>query len=391
MIVDRQIGNIPYKVDTSRARSLMLREKDYRALGSRASDLECTMDYVHDNCGMEERQAHAVVIELTNACNFKCRMCYIRGHKFFTYLDYDSLIEAIDQLVEEGMMVCTLTGGEPFLHPRFKDIYIYLKRKGVLVIIYSNLSLLSSELMEVFTEYPPCKVEVTLYGHDNETFCSVTGQNSFTLDTVLDNVLKLKQAGITVFCKTTVTRGNVRSVEQIRSICRSHDIPYYFSYDLHSDYYGNSKDEYEISIEEKKELLTEQVKSNGRFFPESVERKDAFHCEAVKYSCYISYDFKMRLCHKAYRIRENGQFDLSVYSVKECLQKIEDLISPYRDRKLSFCPGCRASRYCKSCVIDQIVYDQDRSEGKHSEGETAEKCRLTGEMFDHAAQQEHDL
>ena len=57
----------------------------------------------------------------------------------------------------------------------FTDIYLYAKRKGLLVSIFTNATMLTAEMVDFLAEYRPFNLEITLYGWTKETFERVTG------------------------------------------------------------------------------------------------------------------------------------------------------------------------------------------------------------------------
>lgn len=118
-------------------------------------------------------------LELTYRCNIKCQHCYVT-HCQPDYSDQKELtlkeIQAIiDQVVDEGCLWFLLTGGEPLMRPDFLEIYQYLKRKGLLVSLFTNGTLLTPRLADTLVEWRPFSIEITLYGASQETYERVTG------------------------------------------------------------------------------------------------------------------------------------------------------------------------------------------------------------------------
>ena len=71
-------------------------------------------------------------------------------------------------------MWCLVTGGETLLRPDFPEIYLALKRKGLLVSVFTNATLVNKEHVALFKKYPPRDIEVTVYGVTRETYEAVT-------------------------------------------------------------------------------------------------------------------------------------------------------------------------------------------------------------------------
>ena len=118
-------------------------------------------------------------LELNFRCNLRCQHCYVsHGHTGIPGKQELSLAEIqriIDELVEAGCLWLLLTGGEVFMRRDFTDIYLYAKRKGLLVSIFTNATMLTAEMVDFLAEYRPFNLEITLYGWTKETFERVTG------------------------------------------------------------------------------------------------------------------------------------------------------------------------------------------------------------------------
>jgi len=119
-------------------------------------------------------------IEVTARCNLRCAHCYINlpagDHQAQDReLTYRELVGILDQVVDEGCLWLLLTGGEPFLRPDFLDIYTYAKKKGLLVAVFTNGTLLTPRIADHLAEWRPFTIEITLYGRTQETYEQVTG------------------------------------------------------------------------------------------------------------------------------------------------------------------------------------------------------------------------
>ena len=118
-------------------------------------------------------------LELTARCNNDCRHCYINLPANDKAAQAKELslaeIEAIaDQAVELGAMWCLLTGGEPLLREDFAEVYMMLKRKGLLLSVFTNATLVRPEHIALFKKYPPRDIEVTIYGSSKASYERVT-------------------------------------------------------------------------------------------------------------------------------------------------------------------------------------------------------------------------
>jgi radical SAM protein with 4Fe4S-binding SPASM domain len=81
----------------------------------------------------------------------------------------------IDQIVDEGCLWLLFTGGEVFIRPDFLDIYTYAKRKGLLVTLFTNGTIITPYIADYLCDWLPSSIEITLYGYTRETYETVTG------------------------------------------------------------------------------------------------------------------------------------------------------------------------------------------------------------------------
>ena len=105
------------------------------------------------------RPLYSFDLELTARCNNDCRHCYINlpandpaaKARELTLAEIESIA---DQAVEMGALWVLLTGGEPLLRPDFADIYMMLKRKGLLVSVFTNATVIRPQHIELFKISP---------------------------------------------------------------------------------------------------------------------------------------------------------------------------------------------------------------------------------------------
>lgn len=160
--------------------------------------------------------------ELTARCNFNCRMCYVHlpdaADLIGRELSADTWIDIARQARDMGMMFLLLTGGEPFLRKDFPYLYTALIKLGLVVSINTNASLYNEELRALFNQYPPSRINVTLYGGSEETYRKLCGVASF--GRVVDNLRAMKADGLPVRLNVSLTPCNVGDMERIDAISR---------------------------------------------------------------------------------------------------------------------------------------------------------------------------
>lgn len=129
---------------------------------------------IHDKA-VAERIPLGGVIEPTLRCNLKCAHCYVAYDRSRKEMTYEEICHILDEITDAGCLWLLITGGEPLLRDDFLDIYSYAKKKGLITTLFTNGTLITEEIADYLKEWPPFKVEITLYGITKETYERVTG------------------------------------------------------------------------------------------------------------------------------------------------------------------------------------------------------------------------
>lgn len=174
-------------------------------------------------------QAYSGGFELTPLCNFDCRMCYVhltkdqmaREAKLLTTRQW---IEIMSQAVDAGMMHADLTGGECLSYPGFKEVYLYLRSRGVEVSVLTNGQLITEEMADFFAQYPPSVIQITVYGSDEASYEAVTGRRAF--GDVCAAIERLKKRNLRLFLAITPNRYMQEDTHALMEFVRSRDVRY---------------------------------------------------------------------------------------------------------------------------------------------------------------------
>lgn len=174
---------------------------------------------------MREKVPISGMLELTRRCNFRCIHCYLEpeDRKGVPGLEEISTAEAcvlIDQFVEAGCLTLVITGGEPMLRRDFPTIYRHARQAGLLVEVFSNGTSITGAIIELFREFPPTIVDISMYGSTEATYAAVTGVKG-AYARCRDGIRLLQEGGIHVGLKTMILRANVDEVPAMRSFAES--------------------------------------------------------------------------------------------------------------------------------------------------------------------------
>lgn len=90
----------------------------------------------------------AIRLETNRDCNLRCRYCYAQsGRHLGDELSYEMLADVVGQAHDLGAQsVVVIGGGEPTLHPRFRDLISLIHSLGMIPMIFTNAICITPEL-----------------------------------------------------------------------------------------------------------------------------------------------------------------------------------------------------------------------------------------------------
>jgi len=160
----------------------------------------------------------ACTLDITERCNLACVHCYLGSRRQGGRADLsaEQANRIMATLADGGVLVLAITGGEPLLHPEFREIWVAAKRRGFLVSLFTNATVVDEALAGFLAAHPPRRVEVSVYGSTRATYELVTGVPGSHAK-CLNGVRLLKDAGVRVQIKCPVLRANRTELEAIEA------------------------------------------------------------------------------------------------------------------------------------------------------------------------------
>jgi radical SAM protein with 4Fe4S-binding SPASM domain len=316
----------------------------------------------------QKRAVFSFDLELTARCNNDCRHCYINlpaGDRAAAAqeLSLAEISALADQAIEMGALWCLITGGEPLLRPDFPDVYLLLKRKGLLVSVFTNAALVTQEHVKLFKTYPPRDLEVTVYGVTKETYERVTRRPG-TFPAFMRGLNLLLDGGIKVRLKAMAMRSNVHELQAIADFCRARTKDYFrFDPMLHLRFDRNPQRNEEIKSERltPQEVVELEQNDPQRFqamqdgcdrliFAEATDDvcNHLFHCGTGKGNFTIGYDGGFRLCSSLWA--PGTVYDLRHGSLAEARNKHVSKVLDMRSDDPEFLSTCRRCGMINLCL-----------------------------------------
>lgn len=315
------------------------------------------------------REPFSAGIELLPDCNFKCIHCYAESDrkKSKRVMTTSEILQVIDILEKHNCIDLFFTGGEALLHKDFCDIYRYAKKKGIMVSVLTNASLISEKHINLWLEYPPELVSVTMYGADEATYNAVT-QNPYGYSMFVNGVKLLKDNGIPFEIKCIGMRQNYNDIHQIREFAKSMGINNsILAWDIRPMNDGSKEPiscrvsplqafMIEITDPERKKFWDRVALNPDRKQP-TLRQKEGYlyPCAIAEQFVFITHDGYMQGCVKAINPRYNlleGDFQTGwEYLGKEAVMKKASLKFP--------CRNCDKFRYCGQCTAAFVDENND--------------------------------
>ncbi len=344
----------------------------------------------HDLLSELQREARksftpiAGIFELTPRCTLDCQMCYCHlteaqmgGRK---ELPTEEWIEIIDTAYKRGMYAVLLTGGECLLYKGFWEIYDHCRELGLVVSINSNGTLITDAAVEHFKASPPRQIQISLYGSSEETYYKVTGHRVY--GKVIENILKLKNAGLHVTIAVTPNKYLVEDIPSILKFAKDHQIEYSMNSALvqANEDTGRDIEDYGMTLEQRIRAIELYDQFEGRTKYENQERvcipdlkdhlteKLGLWCSAGRCAFNITWDKKMVPC-----------FWLSSAAVDYDALGFDESWKRMNEAAKNFVPPaeCTDCKYVKACHPCALVRTDPKNPGHCNR----DYCRETAALF----------
>lgn len=299
------------------------------------------------NCAKKNRIPLTCTLEITTRCNFNCPHCYMKGYNLVD-IDLKKAEKILVEVRKKGGLYLTLTGGEAFLYKKFKELYIFAYNLGFKITIFTNLYLLTEDLINLLSIYKPMKVETTIYGTSNENYY---GCNPVLrpYDTVVNNLIKLKKKCINVGIKMVLTNYNYSMFEKISQLSKNLEIDFRFDYNLWPSLNGDdSIIEFQCSSDKIINLLLSrdgELIHNWKRDYKNKRREKCFNCGGGRYSFYINSNFILKPCLYG----DYCKFDLNKLSFSEAWEQMGVFLNTNTENYNSKCYNCKYVNLCDAC------------------------------------------
>ena len=272
-------------------------------------------------------------IELLPLCNMNCDMCYVRLSRREMEAQgrlrtAEEWLEVGRQMKEAGVLFLLLTGGEPFLYPEFRKVYLGLRQMGMILTINTNGTLIDEDLAAFFGKYKPRRVNITLYGADDgayERLCHYPGGYAKTLR----GIRLLREQEVDVKVGGSLTPANQKDLDRLLDLEQELGVP--VRVDTYMLPYVLQAVEQADRPEQGKEAPVQMA------------------CMAGQCSFTINWQGEMRPCV----ILNKPAFSVFELGFEEAWKRIVEETGKIRLN--SKCSVCRARHLCRTCAASALL------------------------------------
>jgi radical SAM protein with 4Fe4S-binding SPASM domain len=301
-------------------------------------------------------------IETSYRCNLNCVHCYVNqpaGSRAEREreLTLARLKQLVDEIVEAGCLEVLFTGGEVLVRPDFPELYLHAIRRGLVVTVFTNGTLVSERIADLFDRHRPHAVEISLYGMTRETYERVTRVPG-SYARCLAGIQRLAARGIPLTLKTMALSWNQHEVSAMDAYARSLGLRFKFDSLLNPrvDCGANRNGELQLDAEQALALELanpERMRELREFCERFVRRTEApaeheyvYNCGAGHLSFTVDPYGRLQLC----QLSRGSAFDLRAGSFASGWDEHFPRLRARKWQSHSLCRSCNLVSLCGSCA-----------------------------------------
>jgi radical SAM protein with 4Fe4S-binding SPASM domain len=164
----------------------------------------------------EDRKLTAIYLHITNRCNLQCSYCYRESSPHLAVVHdagrFREMLQYLKPFSIPGMTV-TFSGGEPLMHPGFREIVEASSQQGCENLLLTNGTLLTDERID-FIGAHFAMVKISLDGPNEEIHSRTRGKGNFAR--VLRNIERLARKGIRVAVQVTLSKSGLPHADEVK-------------------------------------------------------------------------------------------------------------------------------------------------------------------------------
>ena len=322
-------------------------------------------------CLKAERQNIPIngILELTPVCNMNCNMCFVRLSpekqiNIGPLLSVNEWMFVSDEMQKAGTLFVLLTGGEPLLYPDFREIYLHLKKLGMIITINTNGTLINEEWADFFAKHKPRRINITIYGQSSKTYDELC-HYADGFKRAVRAIRLLKERNVDVKLNGSVTPSNADDSIALIQLAKQFDIPwkidtymYPGSRERKQGFNENARLTPSNAAEERIRLLKQKnnFEEAAKKFVEKAEKRSqdvyemtSVSCRAGRSSFAVNWQGNMRPCIMVTKPEVPILSHGFATAWKQIVEKTEQI------RLSSKCSACTMQQVCQTCAACALL------------------------------------
>jgi radical SAM protein with 4Fe4S-binding SPASM domain len=317
-----------------------------------------------------------VSIEVTRRCPLECLHCYNNlpmgdAHARRQELTVDEHRRLLDEIAEMGCVWLLFTGGEIFARKDFLEIYTYAKRKGFLITLFTNGTVITEKIADYLQQWPPFAIEITLYGRTKETYEKLTGISG-SYERCLKGIRLLRDRGLPLKLKTVATTVNKHEVVGMRDFAQQ-ELQLELKHDsLISPRIDCSQSPLNVRLSpqevvaldfyssrvvaEYRQMASREINSPAQLASDdSQEAATIYGCGGGIHAFAIDPYGRMSICV----LSQRDTYDTRGGSVKRGWEQFLAMVRSRKRTRISKCEKCRLQALCSMCPANGELENGD--------------------------------
>lgn len=182
-------------------------------------DSDVVLEILED-CDLESQSTAlvGVSVELTNRCNLNCRYCFAEKNSRRSDLSAEEWISILDGLYTQGLRVLTLTGGEPTIHPGFREILAFAADRFI-VQLNTNGTRIDDSLADEVARANLKAVLVSLDSTTPDYHNRYRGPGSW--EAAMLAIERLRARGVGIVVSSTISSENLGELDALHELAAS--------------------------------------------------------------------------------------------------------------------------------------------------------------------------
>ncbi|PCF85758.1 radical SAM/SPASM domain-containing protein [Staphylococcus delphini] len=310
--------------------------------------------------------------EITHKCNLECKHCYLESSPSVKdTLSFDEFKKIADEMYNNGVLTCEITGGETFVHQHAKEIIEYALNKFHKVGILTNATILRQDVLDLLTKYKDKIIVGISLDSVNPESHNEFRQHPRAHQLTCKNIKRLADRGIFVRVGMSIYEDNMWEIKDMAKLVRELGAQA-FAYNWIDDFgRGKSIDEMKLNKQNDisfKEFEVNVLKENKDIIPLiSINENKANNCGAGWRSIVMDPNGNIRPCAlfpKEFKIGNLKDSSYEEVFSSDIVNKLWKLQSP---QSSSLCSKeCPFSDYCTGCYLKGLNTNKNHRKDKCS-------------------------